>query len=68
MISVNTGVSPTVSGADGARAVGVADQIVEAIERREWYRGATPREIGSKAFTRERIENRVQGKDDRRAA
>ena len=66
VISINTGVPPTVSGADGARAVAVADQIIESIAKRGWYSDATPRETGAKAFARERIETRIN--NNRRAA
>jgi predicted dehydrogenase len=72
VISVQTGVSPTVSGSAGARAVVVADQIIQAIGERQWYAEARSSEVGPKAIARERIETRSSGiptqGEDRRAA
>ena len=65
VISIQTGASPTVSGADGARAVLVADQVIQSIKQRRWYNDARPSEIGHKAYARERIETRSE---QRRAA
>lgn len=69
VISIQTGISPAVDGTAGARAVDVAERILESIEERVWYEGAKPSEIGPHAIVRERIENasrRVNG--DRKAA
>lgn len=69
VISVQTGVSPTVDGNAGARAVQVADQVLEAIETRRWYSESTESETGPHAYVRERIESvsrRIH--DDREAA
>ncbi len=56
VISVQSGVSPTVSGADGARAVTIAETILDAIEQRRWYADAAPGEIGPLASIRPRID------------
>ena len=65
VISVQTGIEPTVSGASGARAVVVADQVLHAIAERRWYADPKPTEVGSHAYARERIETRAR---NRRAA
>ncbi len=67
VLSITTGAAPTVSGADGARAVVIADQVIGAIKKRRWYSDASPRETGHKAYPRERIETRSQTQT-RRAA
>ncbi|MCC9602560.1 Gfo/Idh/MocA family oxidoreductase [Stieleria sp. JC731] len=56
VISIQSGISPTVSGAAGARAVAIAEQILNSIEERAWYQDATPSETGSLASVRTRIE------------
>ncbi len=56
VISIQTGIPPAVDGSSGARAVVVADQILEAIERRRWYRDSMANEVGPHASVRERIE------------
>ncbi|MCG8651305.1 MAG: gfo/Idh/MocA family oxidoreductase, partial [Pirellulales bacterium] len=56
VISIQTGISPTVDGTAGARAVVVADKILEAIDRRSWYEEASPVETGPHAEVRERVE------------
>lgn len=56
VISVQTGIAPTVDAAAGARAVDVAQSVLEAIERRTWYASAQANEIGPHAVVRERIE------------
>lgn len=69
VISIQTGISPTVDGVAGARAVDVAQRILESIKERVWYEDAKPSEIGPHAAVRERIENasrRIKG--DRKAA
>ena len=69
VISIQSGISPTVSGAAGARAVTVADQILVEIGKRRWYSEARPSEIGPHAYARETIETRSQRiRDQRRAA
>ena len=69
VISIQTGISPTVDGHAGARAVQVADQILDSIRTRRWYKDATDSETGPHAYVRERIEStsrRIHG--DRKAA
>ncbi len=69
VISVQTGISPTVNGADGARAVVVADGVLESIKQRAWYAEASSTETGPHAQVRERIESasrRIHG--NKRAA
>ncbi|TWT80923.1 Dehydrogenase [Planctomycetes bacterium CA13] len=57
VISVQSGISPTVNGDAGARAVTVADQILDSIAKRQWYEEAGRSEIGAHATVRERIES-----------
>lgn len=57
VISIQSGCEPTVDGTAAARAVAVADQILEAIERRAWYRDASPSELGANASARRRIDS-----------
>ena len=57
VISVQTGIAPTVSGSAGARAVAVADMILQAIDQRAWYADASPSEIGPTASVREDIQS-----------
>lgn len=69
VISVKTGISPTVDGSAGARAVAVAGKVLESIENRRWYSDAQTTEIGPQALVRERVEaasRRIH--QDRRAA
>ncbi|MCO8120699.1 Gfo/Idh/MocA family oxidoreductase [Stieleria sp. TO1_6] len=56
VISIQSGMSPTVNGTAGARAVTIAERIVQAIADRAWYAGATPSEIGAMANVRTRID------------
>ncbi len=56
VISVQTGISPTVNGDHGARAVVLAEQVLGAIKQRRWYADPTTSEIGPHAEVRERIE------------
>ncbi|WP_149499857.1 Gfo/Idh/MocA family oxidoreductase [Roseiconus lacunae] len=56
VISIQSGIAPTVSGADGARAVTIAERILDSISERAWYQDATPSEIGALANARTRIE------------
>ena len=58
VISVQTGVPPTVDGVAGARAVTVAERVLESIEERRWYEGAKPSEIGAHAMARDSILDR----------
>ena len=69
VISIQTGIAPTVDGAAGARAVELAQQVLESLASRAWYPNATTAEIGPQASVRERIEatsRRIH--QDRRAA
>jgi hypothetical protein len=69
VISIQTGVAPTVDGVAGARAVDVAQQILESIDQRVWYANAGQTEIGPHAIVRERIEDTSRRiHQDRRAA
>lgn len=56
VISINTGISPTVDGSAGARAVAVAQKVLQSIENRRWYEDADQGEIGAHAVARERVE------------
>lgn len=56
VISIQTGVSPTVDGNAGARAVSVAQQVLESVEERAWYADPKATEVGPQAIVRERIE------------
>ena len=60
VISVQTGVSPTVDGHAGARAVAIAETVLDAIENHSWYQDAAPSEIGPLAAIRTRIESAVR--------
>ncbi len=69
VISVQTGIAPTVDGVAGARAVDLAQQVLESIDQRVWYAAATTAEIGPHATARERIEDASRRiHQDRRAA
>ena len=68
VISIQTGIAPTVDGSAGARAVAVAEQILQAIERRSWYADATSLERGPAATVREGIESASRKHRARRAA
>ena len=57
VLSVQTGVAPAVDGSAGARAVAVADKVIQALEQRAWYQDASDRERGPHAFARQRIED-----------
>jgi len=57
VISIQTGAEPTVSGDAGARAVIVADQILESIANRNWYQDSDRSEQGAHAVARQRIES-----------
>lgn len=56
VISIKTGIAPTVNGAAGARAVAVAEKVLQAIDNRRWYEDADLSEIGPQAYARERVE------------
>ncbi|TWT50531.1 Dehydrogenase [Rubripirellula amarantea] len=56
VISIQTGVPPMVDGVAGARAVTVAQQVLQAVEERVWYADASPAECGPHARVRESIE------------
>lgn len=69
LISIQTGVAPTVDGVAGARAVNVACQILDSIAERAWYADACTTEVGPHAIVRERIEDTSRRiHQDRRAA
>lgn len=69
VISIQTGISPAVDGAAGARAVDLAERVLAAIDERAWYQDAKSSEIGPHAVVRERIENASRRiHQDRRAA
>lgn len=69
VISIQTGIAPTVDGVAGARAVDVAQQILESVDQRVWYANAGRTEIGPHAVIRERIEDTSRRiHQDRRAA
>jgi predicted dehydrogenase len=69
VISVQAGIAPTVDGADAARAVDVAQQVLETMVCRAWYADSNAAEIGPHATVRERIENSSRRiHQDRRAA
>ena len=57
VISIQSGVSPTVDGVAGARAVDLAQTIKESITARRWYHDARPTEIGPHARVRTRIDD-----------
>ncbi|TWT67550.1 Gfo/Idh/MocA family protein [Allorhodopirellula solitaria] len=65
VISVQCGGVPVVDGAAGARAVAVAESVLNVIEERAWYAFPNSREVGASAFPRRRIE---QDHGARRAA
>lgn len=57
VISIQTGIAPTVDGAAGAYAVDVAQRILESIDQRAWYDEPSATEIGPHAVPRERIDS-----------
>jgi len=69
VISIQAGISPAVDGAAGARAVDLAQRVLEAIEDRAWYEDSKASELGAHAIVRERIEQASRRiHQDRRAA
>ncbi len=69
VISIQSQSAPTVDGVAGARAVDIAQRILESIEERVWYSNAKTSEIGPHAYPRERVENATQrGMGIKRAA
>lgn len=56
VISIQSGEPPTVSGADGARAVEVANQILSAIDAHQWNGASDRTARGPHARPMERIE------------
>lgn len=56
VISIQSGETPTVSGADGARAVAVANQILSAIAAHQWHGASAPSVRGPHVRPLERIE------------
>ncbi len=57
VISIQSGIAPTVDGIAGARAVSVANRILETLEQRRWYDNASAYEVGPQAVARQRIES-----------
>jgi len=55
VISIRSRSQPTVSGADGARAVAVAQRVLDQIEARMWESDATPQTTGAHAMPTEGI-------------
>ncbi len=69
VISIQTGISPAVDGAAGARAVDLAERVLEVIDERAWYEDPKTSEIGPHAIVRERVEKASRRiHQDRRAA
>jgi predicted dehydrogenase len=69
VISIQTGIAPTVDGVAGARAVDVAQRILESIDERVWYSNPKTSEVGPHSLVRERIEQSSRRiHRDRRAA
>ena len=56
VISIQSGMAPTVSGVAGARAVMIAEKILGAIASRSWYADASHSETGPLASVRTRID------------
>lgn len=59
VISIQSGVAPTVSGIAGARAVTIAEKILNSIASRAWYADASPSETGPLASVRPRIDKPI---------
>ncbi|QDV63140.1 Gfo/Idh/MocA family oxidoreductase [Crateriforma conspicua] len=69
VISIRSGSAPAVDGAAGARAVAVADKVLQSIQQRSWYSDATTAERGPHALVRESIQMASRrAAQDRRAA
>ncbi|TWT87935.1 Gfo/Idh/MocA family oxidoreductase [Stieleria varia] len=66
VISIQSGIAPTVTGVAGARAVTVAEMILDSIAARRWYSDSVTTEIGPAAVARQRIE--VASRRQRRSA
>ncbi|MEM6980019.1 MAG: Gfo/Idh/MocA family oxidoreductase [Planctomycetota bacterium] len=56
VVSIQSSSQPIVSGAAGARAVTIAENILDAIDQRAWYSYASELEQGPHAEVRRRIE------------
>ncbi len=67
-ISIQSGSTPTVDGVAGARAVDIAQRVLETIDERIWYPNAKTSEIGAHAFVRERVEQTSRRLHDLRRA
>lgn len=65
VISVQSGGAPSVDGTAGARAVALAESILDTIDQRSWYAFANANETGASAVPRRRID---QDRATRRAA
>ncbi len=57
VLSVQTGSTPVVDGSAGARAVTVADKVLQSIEQRAWYSDASFSECGAHALVRESVQS-----------
>ena len=56
VLSIQSGSVPMVDGTAGARAVEIADRILDAIDQRAWYSYASEDQCGPFAIVRQRIE------------
>jgi predicted dehydrogenase len=56
VISVQSGGVPVCDGTSGARAVAIAESILEAIDQRQWYAYSGDQEVGPAGKPRRRIE------------
>ncbi|MEL6108498.1 MAG: Gfo/Idh/MocA family oxidoreductase, partial [Planctomycetota bacterium] len=56
VISIQSGIAPTVDGYAGARAVTIAERILEAVANRSWYEQPAIHEVGPRALRRTRID------------
>lgn len=56
VISIRSAMDPTVNGVAGARAVEVAESVIEAVDRRHWAAGEELSQQGPMATPREGIE------------
>lgn len=56
VISIQSGIAPTVDGYAGARAVTIAEKILDAVAKRSWYEQPGVHEVGPRALRRTRID------------
>ena len=59
VISIRSGGEPTVSGAAGARAVDVANQVLAAVARRQWNSGVDFQSVGPMATPKKQPSRRA---------